>query len=124
MNLTALRNHAYVRNLRLALGHLAVGLTYAWWILFLLELWRPGLLSWYLNLNLLLGLALTAWLLGATPVPSPAPVKQTYVNPAISVILVVGVAVALTTGSSVVLWAPVAALLTVLLLWRIFPRRT
>jgi len=40
------------------------GLLAAWWLLWLLELLRPGLVSLYLDLNLILVLALVAWFIG------------------------------------------------------------
>ncbi|MBU1038682.1 hypothetical protein KKC17_00365 [Patescibacteria group bacterium] len=51
------------------LGELSLGLLGAWWLMWLLELVRPGGVSLYLDLNLILVLALIAWLIGQ-------PVKQ------------------------------------------------
>ena len=107
--------------LRWALGQAAQGFTYAWWVLFLLELWRPGLIGWYLNLNLLLVLSVVTWLLGSSQVPASTPTKFTYVNPSVSAILVMAVAVSLTKGTSAVWWVPPLALLTVVIVWRVFP---
>lgn len=52
-----------VVHMQRALGNLAFGLSISWLILFLLEVWRPGLASLYLDLNLILVLALIVWTL-------------------------------------------------------------
>lgn len=52
-----------VRQIQLVLGELAIGLSLSWLGLFALELIRPGIVSLYLDLNLILVLALGTWVL-------------------------------------------------------------
>ena len=54
-------------NTRAVLGELAVGLSISWALLFLLEILRSGLVSLYLDLNLILAIMILSWLTGARP---------------------------------------------------------
>ncbi len=50
-----------IRHTQAALNDLAAGLAWSWLVLGILELIRPGIASIYLDLNLILVLALSAW---------------------------------------------------------------
>lgn len=50
---------------RTVLGELAVGLAFSWLMLISLEIIRPGMVSLYLDLNLLLVAVVLTWLGGA-----------------------------------------------------------
>ncbi|MBI5465829.1 MAG: hypothetical protein HY974_00900 [Candidatus Kerfeldbacteria bacterium] len=76
--------HSLALNVRQVMGEAGLGLGLAWWFLFLLELIRPGLVSLYLDLNLILAAAVVLWLLG-TP---PAPLSRPYTGAAASAVLV------------------------------------
>jgi hypothetical protein len=75
----------WLMNIRLILGEIAVGLLLSWWWLFCLELIRPGLVSLYLNLNVVLLLAAGAWAFGLRP----KPLNRPYTGPIISGLLLV-----------------------------------
>lgn len=60
-------NSAPMTNTRAVLGELAVGLSISWALLFLLEILRSGLVSLYLDLNLILAITILSWLTGARP---------------------------------------------------------
>ena len=57
----SLINTPVVAKGQLVLKETAVGLAVSWLVLFALELMRPGIASLYLDLNLILVLALGAW---------------------------------------------------------------
>ncbi|MFZ5391408.1 MAG: hypothetical protein ACOZAJ_03995 [Patescibacteria group bacterium] len=65
-----LLSNSIIKLSRQIIGELGLGLLAAWWLMWLVELLRPGSVSLYLDLNLILVLALVAWLIGS-------PIKQT-----------------------------------------------
>jgi hypothetical protein len=85
----------YVIVVRSFLSELAVGLGLTWWFLSLLELIKRGLVSLYINLNLLLLLTALAWLLGE-PVKTIS--SRPYLNSIFSAVLVWLVSVKLMLG--------------------------
>ena len=117
MNLAAILHHPLVRAGRELLGHAAIGLGTAWVILLAFELWRPGAVSWYVNLNLLLGLALVAWVCGTKAQSTPT---WWYVSLSISAILVTGSALVLVSTTPWLWWVPPLALVSTVVLERIF----
>jgi xanthine/uracil permease len=78
------------------LSELAVGLGLAWWFLSLLELIKRGIVSLYINLNLLLLLTALAWLLGTSIKITP---KRPYLSSIFSAVLVWLVSVKLILGT-------------------------
>ncbi|HAO81600.1 MAG: hypothetical protein UV57_C0057G0004 [Parcubacteria group bacterium GW2011_GWD2_43_10] len=56
-------NIPLVLRAQFVLKEIATGLTISWLSLFALELMRPGIVSLHLDLNLILVLALSAWVI-------------------------------------------------------------
>ncbi len=52
-----------VKQTQTVFGLVATGLAFSWLILLAVEIWRPGIVSVYLDLNLILVLALGAWII-------------------------------------------------------------
>lgn len=52
-----------VKQAQSVFGQVATGLALSWLILLVCEIWRPGIASLYLDLNLILVLALGTWVL-------------------------------------------------------------
>lgn len=122
MNVVALLQHHYLRAIRSALGHSAVGLGTSWCVLSVFELWRPVSVAWYLDLNLLLLISLLAWVLGEPPAATLW--RGAYLCFATSVILMIGTALVLALATPWAWWAPPIALLGLLLVWRVLPPRS
>lgn len=59
-----LNRNSWVIKTRIILGEFAVGLAVSFLALFLLEIIRPGMVSLYIDLNLLFVVSLITWLLG------------------------------------------------------------
>jgi len=97
---------------RLVLGETAVGLLLSWWFLFCLELIRPGLVSLYFDLNLILAIAIVAWLLGVRP----APLSRPYAGAVISSLLLVVLGLTLSPNSAW-LWVSLPLGIIAGLLW-------
>ena len=94
-------------------AELAVGLGGAWLALVALELIRRGMVSLYIDLNMLLAAAVIAWLVGEKPQPTKR--WHRYVSAAILAILLALVAWRLSEGGPWHAYAPLlglAALLT------------
>jgi hypothetical protein len=86
----------YVIIVRSLLSELAVGLALTWWFLSLLELIKRGMVSLYINLNLLLLLTALAWLLGGSVKTIS---RRPYLSSIFSAVLVWLVSVKLMLGA-------------------------
>lgn len=88
--------NSYVITVRSFLGELTIGLGLTWWFLSLLELIKRGLVSLYINLNLLLLLTALAWLLGRSV---KTILSKPYLSSIFSAVLVWLVSVKLMLGT-------------------------
>ncbi|MBI5733840.1 MAG: hypothetical protein HY973_02765 [Candidatus Kerfeldbacteria bacterium] len=64
-------NSPLLNRLRLVLAEVAIGLLFSWWLLLGLELIRPGSVSLYLDLNLILVLGIVGFALGKSEAKQP-----------------------------------------------------
>ncbi len=58
-------NNRVIAAVRIFLAEMSVGLLISWLLLFSLELFRPGMVSLYFDLNIILAGGLASWLAGS-----------------------------------------------------------
>ncbi len=86
-------NSQLLNKLRFILAEAGIGLLFSWWLLLGLELIRPGSVSLYLDLNLILVLGVIGFWFGKNEVKQP--VIYTRLQILISVILIIWLLVSL-----------------------------
>lgn len=107
MKIVELLENKYVVVGRKFLGEAAIGLALSWWFLFLLEFLRVGLVTFYINLNLLLAIALVFWLLGARP---NSALGRPYASAILSAILIMVIGLKLADSTAWQIISPVLGL--------------